>query len=185
MVFFMNPEMLKLLNPKTTRMDGMGGARPMVTVDDINAACAGSNQAGLDILLAKICADRSAQNRAFYSLYQNIVQLAVDNRWKIREKGQEKIRGLTQLVLFELTTNPRCPKCNGTKYNKQLKPCKACNGTGFYKIKETQRARALGINASTWKRVWAFRYAEVLSLVATYEAEALRSIGKKLKHDLS
>jgi len=74
----MNPEMLKLLNPKTTRMDGMGGARPMVTVDDINAACAGSNQAGLDILLANICADRSAQNRAFYSLYQNIVQLVVE-----------------------------------------------------------------------------------------------------------
>ena len=181
----MNPELLKLMNPKTTRMDGAGGGVPTLTTDDINAACAGADQIGLDMLLAKVCTDRQAQKRAFYSLYQDIVQIAVDRHWKIREKGQDKIRSLTQLIIFELTNTPRCSKCNGTKFNRNLKPCKPCDGTGFYRIKDAQRARALDINPSTWQRVWAYRYADVLSVIATHEAEALRTIGKKLKSDLS
>lgn len=181
----MNPELLRLLNPKTARLDGVNRGLPMITTDDINSACAGADQIGLDLLLSKVCDDRAAQHRAFYSLYQEVVQLAVDKHWKIREKGQEKIRSLTQLILFELTAAPRCPKCNGTKFNKRLRPCRSCNGTGFYKIRDAQRARALGINSSTWNRVWAYRYAEVLSLILNHETNALKSIGQKLKRDLS
>ena len=181
----MNPEILKLMNPKTTRLDGAGGGIPLLTTDDINAACAGADSIGLDMLLAKICADRQAQSRAFYSLYQEIVQLSVERRWKIREKGEEKIRSLTQLIIYELTNAPRCPKCKGTKFNRNLKPCKSCEGTGFYRIKDTQRAKAMKISPSTWQRVWSYRYADVLGVVATHEADALRRIGKKLKHDLS
>ena len=181
----MNPEILRLLNPKTVRLDGANRGVPDLTTDDVNAACAGADQIGLDLLLTQICDDRTAQHRAFYGLYQEVIQFAVHHRWKIREKGQEKIRSLIQLILFELTVTPRCPSCHGTKYNKRLRPCNACNGTGFYKIKNSQRAKALGINASTWKRVWAHRYADVLSLVANHESDALKNIGKKLKRDLS
>lgn len=181
----MNPEILKLLNPRTARLDGASRGLPEITTDDINAACADADQIGLDLLLSKICNDRAAQHRAFYSLYQEVIQLAVDRKWKIREKGHEKIRSLVQLILFELTTAPRCPKCNGTRYDRRLRPCKACDGTGFYKIKNSQRARALGINSSTWGRVWVYRYADVLSLISNHETSALKSIGKKLKRDLS
>jgi len=180
-----NPELLKLLNPKTARLDGASGGVPEITTDDINAACAGADQVGLDLLLSKVCDDRAAQHRAFYSLYQEVIQLAVDHRWKIREKGHEKIRSLTQLVLFELTAAPRCPRCRGTKYDKRLRPCKVCDGSGFYRIRNAQRARALGISASTWKRVWAYRYADVLLLISNHEAAALNNIGRKLKRDLS
>lgn len=181
----MNPNILQLLNPRSVRLDGSNRGLPEITTDDINAACAGADQIGLDLLLTRVCGDRIAQHRIFHSLYQEVAQLTVDHHWKIRKKSQEKIRNLVQLVIFELTTTPRCPKCDGTKYNKRLKPCKACDGTGFYKIKNTQRARLLGVNASTWSRVWAYRYAEVLSLTADHEAKALKNIGKKLKRDLS
>lgn len=181
----MNPEILRLLNPRTARLDGANKGVPEITTDDVNAACAEADQIGLDLLLSRVCDDRSAQHRAFYSLYQEVVQLAVDNHWKIREKGKEKLRSLTQLILFELTNPIRCPKCKGTRYDKRLRPCKACRGTGFYKIKNTQRARILGINASTWGRVWMPRYADVLMLLMNHESDALKSIGRKLKRDLS
>jgi hypothetical protein len=181
----LNPEILRLLNPKSVRLDGASRGVPAITIDDINAACAGADQIGLDLLLSRVCDDRSAQHRAFYSLHQEVVQLAVDHHWKIREKGQEKLRSLTQLILFELTNPVRCPKCKGTRYNKQLRPCKTCYGTGFYKIKNAQRARALGVNASTWGRIWGARYADVLSLLLNHESDALKNISKKLKRDLS
>lgn len=181
----MNPELLRLLNPKTVRLDGVSRGLPEMTTDDVNAACAGADQIGLDLLLSKVCDDRAAQHRAFYNLYQEVIQLAVDHKWKIRKRGQDKIRSLTQLILFELTAIPRCPKCKGTKYNRRLRPCKACDGTGFYKIKNSQRARALGINSSTWNRVWSYRYAEVLALMSNHESSALNSIGEKLKRGLS
>jgi len=180
-----NPEIFKLLNPKTARLDDLRGGVPTLTADDINAACAGANDIGLDVLLARVCDDRQAQQRAFYSIYQHIVQLAIDRKWVIRAKGKEKLRSLTQLIIFELTTTPRCPRCHGTKFNQHLNPCKACDGTGFYKIKDSQRARAIGVSPSTWQRVWLFRHAEVLSLIATCEADTLRSIGRKLKRGLS
>ncbi|MHA1483487.1 MAG: hypothetical protein ACTSQA_08670, partial [Candidatus Heimdallarchaeaceae archaeon] len=121
----MNPELLKLLNPKTARLDDIGGGVPALTADDINAACAGANSIGLDVLLARVCSDRQAQRRAFYSIYQSVAQLAIDRQWKIRTRGEEKLRSLTQLVIFELTMTPRCPKCHGTKFNQRLNPCKA------------------------------------------------------------
>lgn len=180
----MNLEILKLLNPKSARLDGACGGVPAITIDDINYACAGTKQLGLDLLLAKVCGDRSAQNQAFYGLYQAVIQLAVDNKWKIRRNGKEKIRALTQLIIFELTALPRCPICHGTKHDKQLKPCRTCRGTGVYRITESQRAKALGIAPSTWQRVWAFRYTEVMSLATIYETDALRIIGKKFKRCL-
>ncbi len=176
----MKAELLKLLNPKTSRLDGAGGGRPTLTSDDINAACAGANELGLQMLLARVCDDRQAQNKAFYRLYSDIVDLSIVNKWKIRERGEEKIRGLVQLIIFELTSTPRCPKCKGTKYNRALKQCKPCEGTGFYKIRNSHRAKALKINQSTWNRVWEFRYSEALSLVLNCESEALRKISKNL-----
>lgn len=181
----MNPELLKLLNPRTARIDGAGGGVPEITVSDVNAACAGSDSIGLDLLLAKICDDRTARHRVFYQLYQEITQLAANHHWKIREEREEKIRGLTQLVVFELTSMPRCPKCKGTKYNKRLRPCNSCDGTGFYSIRSVQRAKALGVTPSTWQRVWAYRHAEVMALAENHEASALKNIGAKLKRDLS
>lgn len=161
-------------------MDGAGGGKPTLTSDDINAACAGADDMGLQMLLARVCGDRQAQNKAFYRLYSNVIDLSIANKWKIRQKGEEKIRGLVQLIIFELTNNPRCPKCKGVKYNRALKPCKPCEGTGFYRIRDSHRAKALKINQSTWARVWSFRYAEILSMVMNCESEALRSISKKL-----
>lgn len=182
---YVNPEILKLLNPRSARLDGLNGGIPELTNDDINAACAGADSLGLDILLARICADKTAQHRAFYSLYQEVIQLAVDRQWRIREKGDEKLRGLTQLAIFELTDSHRCPKCKGTGYNKRLRPCRSCGGTGFYNVRPIQRAKALGIAASTWQRVWAYRFADVMALMATHEASALKVIGCKLKRGLS
>jgi len=181
----MNPELLKLLNPKSIRMDGAGGGIPMLTVDDVNAACAGADQLGLDILLAKICSDRQQQDKTFDRLYLEILSIASNHHWKIKGERTDKLKRLTQLIIYELIESPRCPKCHGVQYNRNMKPCMACQGTGYYRIKDSQRAKVLGINRSTWNRVWSFRYAQVLSNISQHETAALDSMSKKLKYRLS
>jgi hypothetical protein len=176
-----NIEILNLTNPKSARVDGAGGGIPTLTTEDVNGACAGCDDLGLGVLLAKVCQGRQQKSRAFYQLYLEVIDLAIHRHWKIREKGQEKLRSLTQLIIFELIDQPICPKCNGTRYTKTLKPCKACDSTGLYQIKDSMRAKALGIDQSNWQRVWQYRYSDVLALISAKETQALRNIKKNLK----
>lgn len=162
-------------------MDGAGKGMPILTVDDINAACAGADQLGLDILLAKICHDKKQQGVAFDRLYLEVVSTASNHHWKIKGERNEKLKRLTQLIIYELIEPSRCPKCRGTQYNRNMKPCKACHGTGYYRIKDSQRAKVLGIDRSTWNRVWSFRYAQILSNISYHETAALNNMAKKLK----
>ena len=175
----MDAEILTMLDPKSVRLDGAGGGQATLTKDDVNAACAGCNKVGLNLMLASVCDDRTVQNAAFYSLYGKVIGLAVKKHWRTN-KGEDRIRSLVQLAVFEHTSTPRCPSCHGTKVNRRSQPCKRCAGTGKYKIKDSQRARALGVEQSTWARVWAGRYGEVFRLISEYEYLALRKMAKKL-----
>jgi len=180
----LNPEILKLTNAKTVRLDGVGGGKPELTREMLLAACAGCDEIGLTTLLMRICGDRSRQGPFYYKLYVAAMGLALRNHWKMRDKGQEKIRSLMHLVVYEITSPPVCPKCGGTKYNRLMRPCKSCKGTGVYKIRDSHRARALGINQSTWGRVWQDRYNQLYDLVSDKEYAALRIISRKLRDDV-
>lgn len=175
----MDAEILAMLEPKSVRLDGCGGGNATITKDDVNAACAGCNETGLDLMLAKISEDRTVQNRAFYKLYTQTIELAAKKQWRFK-KGEDRIRSLVQLAIYEHTSTPRCPSCHGTKINRRMQPCKRCGGTGRYKIKDSQRARALDVEQSTWSRVWADRYAEITRMISDYESQALRKIAKRL-----
>jgi hypothetical protein len=177
----LNPEILTLLDPKSVRLEYAGFGKAEITRMDVNAAMAGADETGLNLLLAHVCNDRKAQSQAFYSLYNRVMTLAMDQGWQFEGKrGQERIRALTQLALFEHTDTPRCPACKGTKYNRAMRPCKACKGTGYYKIKDSHRARAMGINRTSWSRLWAKRYADVLQIISEAEYLAMRNIRKSL-----
>lgn len=177
----MNPEILTLIDPKSVRLEYAGHGKGGITKADVNAAMAGANETGLNLLLAHVCNDRQAQSQAFYALYNRIMTLAMEQGWQFESKrGQERIRSLTQLALFEHTNPPRCPACHGTKYSKSLRPCKFCDATGYYKIKDSHRARALGIRQSSWSRYWSGRYADVLGVISECEYLAMRQIRKHL-----
>ena len=168
-----------MLEPKSVRLDGAGGGVATITKDDVNSACAGCNETGLSLLMAKVSEDRAVQDTAFYALYNQAITLAIKKGWRFK-KGEDRIRSLVQLAVYEHTRTPRCSCCNGTKYNRNMQPCKRCGGSGLYKIKDSQRARALGVEQSTWSRVWADRYAEISQLISEYEYQAMRNIAKQL-----
>ena len=177
----MNPELLTLLDPKSARLEYAGHGTGALTKTDVIAAMAGADALGLELLMAHVCNDRQAQSQAFYALYNRVMSLAIDQGWQMKSKrGQARVRSLTQLAIFEHTNTPRCPACNGTKYNRNMRQCKPCEGTGYIKIRDSHRARAMGINPSSWKRYWAGRYADVEQIISECEYLALREIRKRL-----
>lgn len=170
-------EILIQLAAKTSKLIRSPG-KPEYTPADIAAAMAGSNETGLDILLSKVVGDRTAQHRLFYTIYQQVVGIAVKENWKFR-KGEERIRSLVNLAIFEYVCEPRCPACRGTKYVKN-EPCRTCNHTGYLKLNDKQRAEALGIHPSVWLRTWKARYARVFQVLNCHESDAIRNLYKRL-----
>jgi len=170
-------EVLTRLAPKSAQMIRMPGESDL-TVADIAAACAGANQTGLNILLAKVVGDRSAHKPLFYAIYRQITEIAIKEKWKFR-RGEERIRSLVNLALYEYVGEPRCPACKGTRYTQQTK-CRTCGGSGYMRLDDKQRAIALGIHPSVWLRVWKDRYARVFQVLSYHESDAVVSLYRRL-----
>ncbi len=170
-------EILTRLAPKSAQMIRIPGEATL-TVSDIAAACAGANETGLNILLAKVVGDRSVQKPLFYAIYRQVAEIAIKEKWKYR-RGSEKIRSLVNLALYEYVGEPRCPSCRGTRYIQHNK-CQTCKGSGYLRFDDKQRAAAIGVHASVWLRVWRDRYARIFQVLGYHESDAVHSLYKRL-----
>lgn len=171
---------LARLNAKTSSWGNAGGFDSL-TASQIAAACAGANPLGLDLLLASICQNRGSQIKAFYAIYLGIVDIALKSKWKMRER-EDRLRSLAQLAIFEATNDQACPRCKGTQYDPKRPSvsCTPCRGTGRYRIKDYQRAKALGVSDSVWCNVWKLRYRDIEIYIDEQKYEALSSIRQRL-----
>ncbi len=170
-------EILTRLSMKSAQLIRTGGLAQL-SVSDIAAACAGANRTGLGILLAKVVGDRSAQAPLFYEIYQQVIAHAVKKNWQ-SEKGKERFRSLVNLAIFEHVGEPRCPACKGTRYTEHSK-CHTCDGSGYLRFNDKQRAAAIGVHPSVWLRRWKERYAYVCQTLNYHESDAIYSIYKRL-----
>ena len=80
----------------------------------------------------------------------------------MREK-KDRLRSLAQLAVFEATNDQACPRCKGTQFEIKdpTEPCKPCKGTGRYRIKDSQRSRAIGVSRQSWAQLWDERYKNI------------------------
>lgn len=183
----MNPTILARLNAKSQSLLQTFG-KAELTPADISAALSGTqedrlvnNEIGIEVLLAKICNNRQSQVKCFYPIYRGVAEIAIKGKWKMK-RGEDRLRSLTQLAVFEATNDQACPRCKGTTFNPRnpTKACEPCRGTGRYRIKDYERAEALGVSKQTWSRTWEPRYQDVQIFIETQEHKALKSIAKKL-----
>ncbi len=171
-------ELLVRTNPAPVPTMRVGGT-PELTASDIAGACAGADDFGLDILLVKVAGNQNI--KLFDRLYSLVINMALREKWKVRGK-QMRFYDLTSLVMLEYMQEPRCPLCHGTKYYK-AKPCEPCKATGYIRLNDTLRARAIGVNRSVWSRIWKQRYGAVVQAVNMHESRAIYSIKQKLQGD--
>ena len=91
---------------------------------------------------------------------------------------------LIQLSLLEIGSTGLCHICNGKKnihINEKLITCKFCMGLGFRGMSGHDRAKAIGVPETSWRRHWRTKYADVYRVLLIYDQDITRNVRKRLK----
>ena len=176
----MNIECLARLNPKIQSLGDAGG-RSEFTALDLAAACAGADDLGFRILLAKICGDSSQHSELFSKIYQIIAKKAVSEGWRLNKTGG-RLKSLAQIALFESVNDFACPACTGTGFNRKRPTdhCRPCAGLGRLRLTDSIRAQVLGVSRSAWSELWNQRYRETQQIISDRESSAVNKISRQI-----
>ena len=180
----MSIEILTRLNPRISQIDNIGiSTAGGLTSADVAAACAGINEKGELMLLAKICGVRGVQEPLFYRMYNDAVKLAVEGNWRAGKRGLDRIRSVLQLAIHESITQMICPTCRGTKMNPRnpANHCSACEGKGEWRLKDVDKYTILDISQQAWNKTWKWRFNDMLIMLEKYEYSAKRKVLNRLK----
>ena len=177
--------MLVRLVPGSIPLEGrVSGGRPELTTSDIAACLAGGDNIGVMILLRRIAGDTSAHPDAYKRLIKGLARVAKQNKWKLTRSDTAK--NLLNLCLYEYIHPLKCPTCRGTGFYR-YKECTTCNGTTSYTLNDSQRAHAIGIHRSNYRRTWAVRHKQVTDYLSEalpdHESRVLSRLYKMLKSD--
>ena len=91
---------------------------------------------------------------------------------------------LAMLAVHEATGADMCRKCKGkgiisTGYT--VIDCFVCEGSGVLKKTEAYRAKYIGVNLRTWKRIWQLRFRrEVMGIFDIFEYNIERALRRRL-----
>lgn len=90
-----------------------------------------------------------------------------------------RLKKLTETALIELAGDYRCRRCDGRGHvitGNLVALCEACSGSGAGKMSDCERALLIGVNESTFRRVWTGVYQWLLTTMADAELQARESM---------
>jgi hypothetical protein len=188
-------EFLARRNAKGINPESVGRSTKVTfTPAHYSAACTGVSDIAQALLDAHICGDGSQfarllsprwkviggemkeTNGLFSDIFNDVLNLALERKWRDSDRGKDRLRALTELAIVQVVNEPVCKKCKGTRYDEELKLCKSCKGTGKRKINGSVTANRLDMSESSWSRTWHPRYCEIVALIETIEHTAARKI---------
>jgi hypothetical protein len=175
-------EMLARLNPSSPLPTGdPPTGPPVITPQDIAAACANTDAAGAEIVWRKYVevGSDAPQTKSFYVTWHRVVQLSIEEDWPSGPRGANWLRKLTILALIELIDPMRCGVCEGTRF-RMNRLCPLCKGTGKQPLDQAMRSEIAGIPFPAWRSGWGNRYERVYRMLAAMENTVLYQAAEKL-----
>ena len=170
-------QLLTRLNAGTINLEGVSGGIPELTTSDIAAALAGTNKAGLKLLIGQICG--MSEYKALYELFlPEVHRLGLRLKWRLDEHTQARAGKLLHIVLSESLLSRKCPSCHGTKYS-SINPaehCPTCKGTGLTQNFDYLKAQILEISDRAWRKTWKEREKDIQALLDRRAYQAKRRI---------
>ena len=189
----MSIEILTRLNPKVSQFDAVGiSTAGGLTSADISAACSNCTPLGYLALKRRVIGDTTTCS-GYYEVYAKVIKLAIKENWQVKPKSDRipKFRALLDLCLSDYFEISRCKYCKGSgkkatdKAGILFRTCNACEGSGNKSKNMSTRARDLGVNPSTYSRVWSKRYDKVMdmfdNIFPNEEYYAIRNIKRLLR----
>jgi hypothetical protein len=143
----------RLTHSVCCRVDGL-------VTTEAGGTLAGLSDEAMDYAMALYVGDTGAQPKLFYAAYLRTVDVAIRERWKLprgEESGEEMLRKLTLVALFELMHGKPCQNCDGEGFV-GVNVCVCCEGTGKACLPCVAIARAVGRSEKQFHEVWKPRY---------------------------
>lgn len=171
---------MTMLNAKGCKLDGTGGM-PSFTVNDLNYCMSGADPIGLEILKRKYSGFKT--NQSFQVFVEEVDKLS--EKWNIQKDRELKIKGLANVAIYEATELPVCKRCKGQgerMIKGKMEYCSPCRGSGLYRLRDTDKSKALGIKGPSWG-IWEPRYKEVKLLLDEHVHEAIVHISKGMRDE--
>lgn len=156
-------ELLALLTAKVQRFQVAPGGIPAITPEDVSHALGmiHSDEARLYARLKYAGQSEYAEGVAL-AIRRHVLLRKADKNWRIPRK--DWILDMAYMMLAESIDPNVCPWCVGRA---EVRPehgptitCSACKGTGKKTMRDSDRARLMGVAKSRWSEVWGERYKE-------------------------
>ena len=174
---------LRLLTPKGAMIGSVGGGVASVVKDDVLRALSASGIVGFefDYLMAYLEGDATDQEvkRLEIDAYIWAAGIAAKNEWRMQKK-KEVLRPCALSAVRErlLPGITRCAACNGCGFNKKIKKCLSCSGSGVKRPKSSYYFEALGVSRQKWISVWFNRHKSLMVELDSIIEKAARVASK-------
>ena len=175
-------EILSRLNPKTQglemRVQGLQGG---ISGHDIAMAMRGSSYIDEAIARLKFAGQTEYTDKVIRWL--ELIAQKMSRNWRKKQKGQEYLIAI--LVYNEHIVNPVCQICNGRRQgpNKHglIQDCPKCLGTGRRAFGSKDKAEYLGVDESSYRKVWKDRIRDVSDVYLRRESAIVNRIAQYMK----
>lgn len=101
--------------------------------------------------------------------------LSLRNRQAWKAARDEQVVALADVAVDEGVKPGVCPVCDGVRYV-GAKVCKRCNGLGVLRKSNVQIGRLIGVDESSFRRVWADRFRLVAGFVSDLDCAVVSAV---------
>ena len=183
------------LNPSVCRFDtGIGGWGHLTQADIAMALGMLKSETARLWIRVVYCDHKDHTEGLERLLLMKVVDIAASEQWKFDRPGI--IRDMVRAAMIEATAKVICSRCNEQKivvwtqeeaeqYNRPemaLKGgnCPKCKGSGYKRVSDRWRARAIGIEYSLFNRVIRSKYSRILDIVRGVDGMAKAALANRL-----
>jgi len=156
-----------------------GGGIPVITADDIAAACNRLTKHVQYYARVKFCFDGSSVRALYRANREATLHAARIERWEALQLGNHVVERIADLALREALVGNLCSHCGGAGVHNNQKSCKVCHGSGKSKpVPIEAKARVAGVSVDEWKRHCERRYTQTVNDLLGFDSLIAEEIAR-------
>lgn len=158
---------------------GGGGSGDALSGVELAGLLAGLDDVEMAFALAKYVGDAAQVLYVRELVRQHALSLRSRRAWKAASESQ--VVALADVAVDEGIKPGVCPVCDGVRYV-GARVCRRCNGLGVLRKSNVQIGRLIGVDESSFRRVWADRFRMVAGYVLDLDCAVVSAVRRNDRH---